>query len=331
MSVGDGQDQAFTITADTGYHILDVLVDGSSVGAVSTYTFTNVVADHTIAAFFTLNALLVDSTFDASADSTALMTNGAGQDWYESRGTLSSTLTLDESNVAGNIGKKAAIKTYDYTGTNSVYLTQEFATPQTGSFSVSADINIDRIFADSQSLNRGAYIFLGDSLGTTTPNAGGARRFVQLAFWDSTPGTDSDIKLVAREENNDDTTPPHDPWLDPSTWNEVATGLSYDTWYNIRIDVHFVAGTRGSYDVYVNGVLAKAGIIGYEQYTSTSITHISFAGGGVSTTGFGRGDFYVDNVYSPSQNILSTSVVGQGSITKVPNDVYATLQDNLSN
>jgi len=44
--------QSFTITPNTGYHIKDVLVDGVSVGAVSTYTFTNVAANHTIEATF---------------------------------------------------------------------------------------------------------------------------------------------------------------------------------------------------------------------------------------------------------------------------------------
>jgi hypothetical protein len=50
--VNYGDDQAFTINPDSGYRILDVLVDGGSVGAVSSYTFTNVVDDHTIAAQF---------------------------------------------------------------------------------------------------------------------------------------------------------------------------------------------------------------------------------------------------------------------------------------
>ena len=59
--------------------------------------------------------------------------------------------------------------------------------------------------------------------------------------------------------------------------------------------------SAGTYDVYVDGVLAKAGIHKYEQYVSASITHLSFAIGGVSTTGFGRGDFYVDNVFSPAE------------------------------
>ena len=36
--------QAYTITPSTGYHVADVLVDSVSVGAVSTYTFSNVTA-----------------------------------------------------------------------------------------------------------------------------------------------------------------------------------------------------------------------------------------------------------------------------------------------
>jgi PKD repeat protein len=42
----------FTITAHPNYEVEDVLVDGVSVGAVSTYTFSGVRANHTIAATF---------------------------------------------------------------------------------------------------------------------------------------------------------------------------------------------------------------------------------------------------------------------------------------
>ena len=52
ITVNQGSDKLFTITPDTGYQIYDVLVDESSVGAVSSYTFTNVTEDHTIYATF---------------------------------------------------------------------------------------------------------------------------------------------------------------------------------------------------------------------------------------------------------------------------------------
>ena len=47
-----GADQTFTITPNTDYRIKDVIVDGISVGAVSTYTFTNITGNHTISTTF---------------------------------------------------------------------------------------------------------------------------------------------------------------------------------------------------------------------------------------------------------------------------------------
>lgn len=51
-SVGEGGEQTFTITPDAVYAVAKVLVDGRSVGAVSSYTFRNVTQDHTIEAVF---------------------------------------------------------------------------------------------------------------------------------------------------------------------------------------------------------------------------------------------------------------------------------------
>jgi len=50
--VPSGANKTFAIVAESGYEVLDVEVDGASVGAVSTYTFTNVTSDHTISAAF---------------------------------------------------------------------------------------------------------------------------------------------------------------------------------------------------------------------------------------------------------------------------------------
>jgi hypothetical protein len=52
VSVLAGTNKTYKITPDTGYKILDVVVDGKSVGAVATYTFSNVSTGHTIAASF---------------------------------------------------------------------------------------------------------------------------------------------------------------------------------------------------------------------------------------------------------------------------------------
>jgi hypothetical protein len=51
-SVASGSSLTYTITPVTGYAVADVLVDGSSVGAVTSYTFSSVTANHTISATF---------------------------------------------------------------------------------------------------------------------------------------------------------------------------------------------------------------------------------------------------------------------------------------
>ena len=55
VSINRGANQSFTITPNSGYKIADVKVDGASVGAVSSYSFTNVTGNHTIAATFAMN------------------------------------------------------------------------------------------------------------------------------------------------------------------------------------------------------------------------------------------------------------------------------------
>jgi hypothetical protein len=52
VTVNYGADQAFTITPDAGYHIANVLIDGSSVGVLTSYTFTKVTTNHTIVVTF---------------------------------------------------------------------------------------------------------------------------------------------------------------------------------------------------------------------------------------------------------------------------------------
>lgn len=53
VEVAYGFDQTFTITADPGYKITDVSVDGVSQGPLTSYTFTNVTENHEIDAICT--------------------------------------------------------------------------------------------------------------------------------------------------------------------------------------------------------------------------------------------------------------------------------------
>jgi hypothetical protein len=59
VNVIAGANQSFTITPNANYRIADVKVDGVSVGAPASYTFSAVNANHTIAATFAQNKLTV--------------------------------------------------------------------------------------------------------------------------------------------------------------------------------------------------------------------------------------------------------------------------------
>jgi hypothetical protein len=61
VEVNYGSNQSFKITATTGYHIANVIVDNVSMGPVSVYNFTTVQATHTITACFAID------TFNISA------------------------------------------------------------------------------------------------------------------------------------------------------------------------------------------------------------------------------------------------------------------------
>jgi hypothetical protein len=69
--VNSGAGKSFTITPNSGYKISDVKVDGVSNGAIASYSFSNVQANHTVAASFVVNS-------SASGYVLSISTNGSG-------------------------------------------------------------------------------------------------------------------------------------------------------------------------------------------------------------------------------------------------------------
>ncbi|MGD0283186.1 MAG: hypothetical protein ABSB95_12590, partial [Dissulfurispiraceae bacterium] len=82
-TVNSGGSQTYTVAPSAGYAIVSVLIDGVSLGAVSSYTFTNVTANHTISVTFTV---VTASVSIASAGATHLNQGFAGYNyamvWY---------------------------------------------------------------------------------------------------------------------------------------------------------------------------------------------------------------------------------------------------------
>jgi len=83
VTLNYGGEQEYTITANENYHIADVKVDGKSVGAVSSYKFTNVDANHTISVTFAIDTYKITASAGVngsiSPSGTVTVNHGANQ------------------------------------------------------------------------------------------------------------------------------------------------------------------------------------------------------------------------------------------------------------
>ncbi|MCK5878773.1 MAG: lamin tail domain-containing protein, partial [Holophagae bacterium] len=77
MTVNYGDSQTFLFSPDVGYHVSDVVVDGTSVGTAGHHTFVNIQASHTVSVTFSTNIPpVIDSfTADGSAGNAPLTVN----------------------------------------------------------------------------------------------------------------------------------------------------------------------------------------------------------------------------------------------------------------
>jgi len=114
ITVNSGSNQTFTITPNPGYHIKDVKVDGVSVGAVSTYTSTNVTSNYTIEATFATNILSITATAGSggsiSPSGTITVTSGESKTF-----TVTPYSGYKISNVKVDGISKGSISSYTFT------------------------------------------------------------------------------------------------------------------------------------------------------------------------------------------------------------------------
>ncbi|RLI43720.1 hypothetical protein DRO59_00115 [Candidatus Bathyarchaeota archaeon] len=119
IEVTDGQSISFIIWPDDGYHIDYVLVDGVSVGACSTYTFTNVTSDHSIHAEFTEGGTY---TITATAGTHGTIVP-SGVVTVKANSSVSFFITPDEdyciSSVIVDGISVGAVQTYSFTNVTS--------------------------------------------------------------------------------------------------------------------------------------------------------------------------------------------------------------------
>ncbi|BDX38408.1 hypothetical protein CYCD_17630 [Tenuifilaceae bacterium CYCD] len=116
---------SFTVAADANYHIKDVLVDGASVGAVASYDFTNVTANHTFESQFEIDSHTITANVTPA---------GAGTVTGDGAYNHGATVTLTATANSGYKFKEWQVNSVQV-GTNATY-----------SFTATADVTVDAVF-----------------------------------------------------------------------------------------------------------------------------------------------------------------------------------------
>ncbi len=114
VSVLGGAYKKFTFTPNAGYRVADVLVDGVSVGARTSYTFNTVTSDHTISASFTLDVYTITATADVNGSITP-----SGTLTVNKGGSQTFTITPDAGHTVRSVivdgANRGALTTFTFT------------------------------------------------------------------------------------------------------------------------------------------------------------------------------------------------------------------------
>ncbi|MDP4858345.1 MAG: fibronectin type III domain-containing protein, partial [Desulfobacterales bacterium] len=112
VTVIEGNDQNFTITPNSGYHVADVLVDGQSVAKNSVYEFPNVTEGHTISARFAANTFTITATpgsHGSISPGTVSVEQGSGKTF-----TITANSGYEIADVVVDNQSKGAVTSYTF-------------------------------------------------------------------------------------------------------------------------------------------------------------------------------------------------------------------------
>jgi hypothetical protein len=166
VAVDGGSNQTFTITPITGYRITDVLVDGSSVGAVSSFTFTNVNASRTISASFAANTYTITAAAGVggtiSPSGSVSVSHGSNQSF-----TITPNTGYQILNVTVDGASVGAISSYTFNNVTTTHTISASFSVRTYTITASAAAGGTISPSGSTSVNHGENLAF-----TITPNTG---------------------------------------------------------------------------------------------------------------------------------------------------------------
>ncbi len=155
VSVNHGANASFTITPSTNYLVKDVLVDGNSVGAVTSYNFTNVTGAHTISATFAIKTYTITATAGSNGSITpsgsVSVNHGANASFTI---TPSTNYLVKDVLVDGN--SVGAVTSYNFTNVTGAHTISATFAIKTYTITATAGSNGSITPSGSVSVNHGA-------------------------------------------------------------------------------------------------------------------------------------------------------------------------------
>ena len=157
FSVKGGKDITFTFNPFSGYYVKDLLIDGESVGAASTYTFSNVVSTHTMDVVFDTDITYTITAIEAengSITETTILKKNQDKMFIivPHRGYYIKDVIVDGESVG-------QVDTYTFTGVTSNHtITAEFDTDMSYSINASSGANGTITPTGISTVNRGGSI-----------------------------------------------------------------------------------------------------------------------------------------------------------------------------
>jgi len=318
VAVNHGSNQSFTISASTGYQVLDVSVDGVSQGSISSYTFSNVTANHTISATFSVKTYTITASAGAggsiSPSGSTSINHGASQAYSIAPNTGYSIASVTVDGVS-----KGAISSYTFSSVTANHTIS--ATFTINTFTISASAGAGGAISPSGSV---AAPYGGSQTFTITPAAGytissvlvdgipqgsvGNYSFSNVTANHTIHATFSQITFTINSSAGIGGT------ISPAGSVIVAEGANQT--FAFTPDSGYMVS-----DVLVDG--SSVGAVGSYIFTNVSSSHtisVSFAQGytlTVSKIGTGAGDVTKTpsaTVYSPGTKVTLKAIKANGSV-----------------
>ncbi len=276
--VSYGGSRSFTITPNDGYYITSVVVDGVSQGAITSYPFNNVTANHTISATFTAKTTAtvtlasLNQTYDGTPKQATATTSPAG---------LNVTFTYNGSSTpptsAGSYWVVGTINDPIYQGSASGTMTVNKATP-TITWPTASSITYGQTLASS-TLTGGSASTPGSFAWTAPGTAPGAGTNPQSVTFTPTDTTDYSTVIGTASVTVNKATP-------TITASPTASSITYGQALSSSTLSGGSASTAGSFAWTAPGTVP--GAVGtYSEsvtFTPTDTTNYSTASGTVSVT-----------------------------------------------